>query len=171
MKRIKRTQTIQNLTGKGFTMDITKKYKYFDLETFEIKEESKTITFENAKDFAEAQARVGGDEQTLLKALNSYLRSQALLAAENEVTSKGGKKTVVLAVAKPFRAMFPFSQMYKLDANGKPLLENGEKVVDRKAQTKAILDMIKASPTILATIKNASSVESDENGEDEEEVA
>jgi len=157
-------------------MDITKKYKYFDLETFEIKEESKTITFENAKDLAEAQARVGGDEQTLLKALNSYLRSQALMAAENEVTSKGGKKTVVLAVAKPFRAMFPFSQMYKLDATGKPVLEMNEKTgqlekaIDRKAQTKAILDMIKASPTILSTIKNASSVESDENCEDEEEV-
>jgi hypothetical protein len=148
---------------------ITKSYKYFDLDTFEVKTEEKQVTFSPARDLAEAQQRVGGDEATLLKALNSFLRTEALRAAENEVTSKGGKRTVVLAVAKPFRGLPPFSQIYKLGADGKPVVENGEKVIDRAAQTKAILNMIKSNPAMLETIKAGSQIESEDDENDTEE--
>lgn len=149
--------------------EIKKTYKYFDLDTFEVKSEEKTVIFEPAKDLAEAQSRVGGDEATLLRALNSFLRTSALRDAENEVTSKGGKRTVVLAVAKPFRALPPFSQMFKKDASGAVVVENGEKVVDRAAQTKAILDMIKTSPTMLESIKAGSQIEDEDGAGDETE--
>jgi hypothetical protein len=147
---------------------VRKTYKYFDLDTFEDKSETIDIPFTSAKDLAEAQARVGGDESTLLKALNAFLKGEALKDGENSVTSKGGKRSVVLAVAKPFRAMPPFDKVFKLDADGKPVVENGEKVIDRKEQTKKILDMIKASPAMLQSIKDASLVSTDD--EESEEV-
>lgn len=150
--------------------EIKKTYKYFDLETFEVKSEDRTIVFEPAKDLAEAQQRVGGDESTLLKALNSFLRTEALRAAENEVTAKGGKRTVVLAVAKPFRGLPPFNAIYKKNPDGSVVVENGEKVIDRPAQTKAILDMIKSNAAMLETIKAGSLTESEtEDGEENEE--
>lgn len=170
-----RTQSTQ----KGASMEIKKTYKFFDLDTLELKSEDRTITFEPAKDLAEAQARVGGDESTLLKALNTFLRSEALKAAEAEVTAKGGKRSVVLAVAKPFRALPPFSQMFvmvpELDENkvptGKqiPLVKDGEKVIDRKAQTKAILELVKSNAAMLETIKAGSASDSDEDSDESDE--
>lgn len=157
--------------------EIKKTYKFFDLDTLELKSEEKVITFEPAKDLAEAQARVGGDETTLLKALNTFLRSEALKAAEAEVTAKGGKRSVVLAVAKPFRALPPFSQMFVMvpekDASGNPtgksvpLVKDGEKVIDRKAQTKAILELVKSNSAMLETIKAGSASDSDDEDNDE----
>jgi len=158
-------QTIQN----GGSMEIKKTYKYFDLNTFESKEEEKVVTFVPAKDIAEAQQRVGGSEETLLKALNSFLRSEALKAAELEVTSKGGKRTVVLAVAKPLRALPPFSQMFQKNPDGSIVVKDGEKQIDRPAQTKAILEMIKATPALLDAIRAGSQVDSEDSEDESEE--
>lgn len=149
-------------------MELKKTYKYFNLETLDQVSEEKTITFEPAKDLAEAQARVGGDEGTLLKALNAFLRGEALKAAEREVTSKGGKKSVVLAIAKPFRALPPFSTMYVLDSEGRPVVKDGEKVVNRKAQTKAILEVIKSNPAMLDAIRAGSENDDDDSNDNDD---
>ena len=148
---------------------VRKTYQYFDLETFENKTETVDIPFTAPKDLAEAQLRVGGNEETLLAALTSYLRTETLRTAENAVTAKGGKRSAVMAVAKPFRAFPPFNAIYKLDASGKPLVdsETGEKVIDRKAQTAKILEMIKRNPDMIETIRAGSQIESD-NDENED---
>ncbi len=151
-----------------------KKYKYFDLVTFEIKTEEVPITFDPAKDLAEAHERVGGDGTVLLKALNAYLKSVVLMEAEKSVTSKGGKKSVVLAICKPFRALPPWNSMYEMtvDAEGKPTpkVENGEKVIDRGRQTKAILDIVKSNEAMLNAIRAGSALASDDDEDNDNET-
>lgn len=152
-------------------MELKKTYKYFDLDTFESKSEEKTVSFEPAKDLAEAHTRVGGDESVLLKALNAFLKAQVLAQAEAEVTSKGGRKSVVLAIAKPFRALPPFNAMYELNADGTPKVADGEKVINRADQTKAILTMIKGNAVMLDAIRAGSQAptEDETDGEDSAE--
>jgi hypothetical protein len=154
---------------------LKKVYKYFDLNDFKIKSEAKEIPFTPAETLAEAHERVGGDEKVLLKALNSYLKAEVLKAAEAEVTSKGGKKSVVLAICKPFRALPPWNAMFKMTAEvidgvptGKmiPEVSDGEKVIDREKQTAAILDIVKSNEAMLNAIR-AGSAQASEDDEDE----
>lgn len=156
---------------------LKKVYKYFDLTDFTIKSEAKEIPFTPAETLAEAHERVGGDEKVLLKALNSYLKAEVLKAAESEVTSKGGKKSVVLAICKPFRALPPWNSMFKMTAEvidgvptGKmiPEVADGEKVIDREKQTKAILDVVKSNEAMLNAIRAGSEAASDDEDEDNE---
>jgi hypothetical protein len=104
----------------------------------------------------------------MLKVFNSYLRSEELAKAENEVTSKGGKRAVVLSAVKPFRALPPFNAMYVMDGD-KPKVENGEKVIDRPRQTKAILDMIKLNPVMIQSIKEGSAAATDSDADENDE--
>lgn len=163
--------TNNSITKDGSKMELKKTYKYFDLDTFESKSEEKTVSFEPAKDLAEAHTRVGGDESVLLKALNAFLKAQVLAQAEAEVTSKGGRKSVVLAIAKPFRALPPFNAMYELNADGTPKVADGEKVINRADQTKAILTMIKGNAVMLDAIRAGSQAptEDETDGEDSAE--
>jgi len=158
-------------TLKGNSMNIIKKvYKYFDLDTFEQKSEAVDVPFEPAKDLAEAQTRIGGDESVLLKALNSYLKAQVFAEAEKSVTSKGGRKAVVFAICKPFRALPPWSTMYVLNADGTPKVEDGEKVIDRAAQTASILQVVKSNQAMLDAIRAGSAQASDESDDDNGET-
>lgn len=144
---------------------IRKTYKFFDLNTFADMQDTRDIAFTPAKDLAEAQQRIGGDEATMLKAFNAFLRAETLAAVEREVTAQGGRRTTVLAVVKPFRSLPPFNSVFKLDSDGKPIIENGEKVIDRQKQTRKILEMIKASPEMVQAIKDgsANADDSDDN--------
>lgn len=151
-------------------MELKKVYKYFDLTTFESKSEEKTVSFEPAKDLAEAHTRMGGDDAVLLKALNGYLKAEALAQAEAEVTSKGGRKSVVFAICKPFRALPPWNAMYVLNADGSIKVEDGEKVIDRAAQTASILNVVKSNQAMIDAIRAGSAApadESDENNDNE----
>lgn len=145
-----------------------KKYKYFDLDTFEQKEESVTVEFTPAKDLAEAHTRVGGDDAVMLAALNAYLKGQVLAEAEKSVTSKGGRKSVVFAICKPFRALPPWNTMYELNADGTPKVVDGEKVIDRAKQTESILNIVKSNQAMLDAIRagSASDVAEDEDESD-----
>lgn len=165
------SETIANAAG----VVLKKVYKYFDLTDFTIKSEEKSIPFTPAKDLAEAHERVGGDEKILLKALNAFLKSEVLKAAEAEVTSKGGKKAVVLAICKPFRALPPWNTMFKMTAEvvdgvptGKmiPEVSDGEKVIDREKQTKAILEIVKSNEAMLNAIRAGSAEASDDDEAD-----
>lgn len=162
----------------------TKVYKYFDLETFESKEKSVDVNFVPPTSLAEATAAVGNDESILLKAVTDFLRAKAYSEAERSVISLGGRKSVVMDVIKPFRSMGPWNKMFVLGADGKPVKETytikrgdrkGQTVtedkIDRPAQTRAILTMIKSNPQMLESIKNASleaTNETDENDGDDQ---
>jgi len=131
---------------------IEKKYKYFDLDIFEKKEETRTAVFQPARTLTEAHERLGGDDAVLLKALNSFLKASLLSELEQSVVSKGGRTSAVMAAVKPFRNFPPFS-----------------KIADRAEQTKAIINMIKKNPDMIDSIKLASqtAVEGDEESEEE----
>lgn len=144
-------------------MKVDKTYKYFDLDTLESKSETVPVEFEPAKDLAEAQTRMGGDESVLLKAMNDYLRAQTFGEAERSVTSKGGRKSVVFAICKPFRALPPWNSMHVLNADGTPKVENGEKVIDRAAQTSSILQIVKSNPAMIEAIRAGSATATDED--------
>ena len=147
---------------------VKKSYTIFDLETFEPKTVEREISFTPAGNSSEALERIGNSDETLLKALNAFLQRQAFTEARREVAKLGGSKKIVLSVIKPFRNMAPFNGIFKLDAAGNVVVENGEKLVDRQAQTKALLQMIKANPAMVEAIKNASIAAADE---DEDETA
>lgn len=137
------------------TFETKKTYRYFDLETFEKKEVEKEIKVTLANTTADALERIGNDPDKLLKAINAFLQKDALRVARMEVSELGADTAVVMSVAKPFRALPPFNAMFELQANGKPKIENGQKVIDRKAQTQAIFNFIKSTPLILDSIKRA----------------
>lgn len=165
---------------------IEKTYKYFDLDTFEQKSETVNVEFTPPSDLNEANTRLnalGNANDVLLQAITAYLRTKALNAAEQTVVSKGGRKSVVLAVLKPFRAMPPFNSMFVLDASGKVVTETytvargerkGQSVtenkVDKVAQTKAILDLVKSNPAMINAIKQAS-LEATADGEETDDEA
>jgi hypothetical protein len=50
-----------------------------------------------------------------------------------------------------------------------PLVKDGEKVIDRKAQTKAILELVKSNAAMLETIKAGSASDSDDDSDESEE--
>lgn len=134
------------------TDTIKKTYKYFDLDSFDQKSVEKDISFTPAVDLAEAHSRIGGDESVLLKALNAFLRAEVLAKAEAEVAALGGRKSVVLSIAKPLRLVPQFA-----------------KIENRAEQTKAILEMLKSSPAMIDAIRQASlAVEGPETDEDAE---
>lgn len=135
---------------------IKKKYKYFDLESFEAKQVEKEIPFTPATNLAEANERIGSDEAILLNALNAYLRASALAAAEKEVAAMGGRKSIVLGVVRQFRAMPPFNKA-------------ADTKEGKAAQTKAILEMIKKNPDMIESIRQASLEAAEAGAEDEAE--
>ena len=122
------------------TNAITKTYSYFDLDTFESKEEEVSVAFSPATSYESAVARLGNDATVLLKALNNELRAQALSEAEKTVKARGGARSVVLAVIRPFREMEPWKS-----------------VSDRSDQTaKIIADIVKPNPAMIAAIRSKS---------------
>lgn len=146
---------------------INKVYKYFDLNTFEDKEEKVAVPFTPPADLESALAAIQNDNALILKAITTYLRGEALAKAETEVISKGGKKSVVLAAMKPFKSMPPYNSYFVFEADGKTKktrtrkLRNSnetitEPLMDKDRQEKEILDLFKANPSILESIKKAS---------------
>lgn len=136
-----------------------KKYKYFDLDTFESKEETVPYEFTPAVTIEDAHARINGDDSIILKAINAYLKAQLFASLENAVVSKGGRRSAVLSACKPFRSFPPFNN---------PALYPDTKE-GRKAQTDAILSMLKTNEAIINSIKLASQnpTEGEENDSDE----
>lgn len=153
---------------------IKKTYTYFDLNKFEKVSEEREIPPFVPKSSDEVLAIVAADNDILTKAVNAYLKRAELRKIKLEVASKGGDTSIVMALAKPFRAMPPWNGMYELNTDGTPKTdEKGEKVVDRAAQTKSILDFIKSNPALVASIKqatiDAANAEEDEDGEEKKD--
>lgn len=130
---------------------VEKTYKYFDLATFDEIEEKAEVTFTPAADYAEALSRVNNDQAIVTKALNAYLQRAAFTEKRREIGSKGASRKVVLSVIKPFRSLPPW-----------------DAIEDRKEQTKKLLEMVKASPIIVESIK-AASLKAAEAGEDDDD--
>jgi hypothetical protein len=161
---------------------IKKVYKYFDLDTFENKTESVDIQFTPATNITDALANISQENQQafILEAINSANRAQALAKAEEAVIAKGGKKSVVLSVMKPFRAMPPFNSYFVFETDGKTKklrtrkTRSGETVtepeMDKSRQDKEIMALLKAQPALMASIRQASleAIGSDEEDENEE---
>ena len=152
---------------------VKKTYKYFNLDTFETVEVVKEIPPYVQKTSDEVLALVAADNTILTKAVNAHLKRAGLRKIKLEVAALGGDTAYVSAMAKPFRAMPPWSQMYELDTNGEVKVdENGDKVVDRKAQTASIYSFIKSNPALVASIKQATldAAANDEDGDETTET-
>lgn len=155
---------------------IKKIYSYFDLDKFEKVEEEREVPVFVPKTSDEVLAIVAADNTILTKAVNAHLKRAELRKIKMEVASKGGDTAYVSAMAKPFRAMPPWSVMYEIGPDGKPKVDDkGEKIIDRPAQTKSIYDFIKANPALVQSIKQATldaaanDDENDSEGETETE--
>lgn len=151
---------------------LEKTYKYFDLESFESKSETVVDEFVPATNLAEVNERINGDEAILIAAMNAYLKAQKLAEMEKSVASKGGKKSVVFQVIRPFRAMPPFNVIGATkDAKGQWVKDKEGNIIisDRAAQTKAILEMVKKNPDMIESIK-AASLEAPAEGEESEDT-
>lgn len=145
---------------------LTKTYKYFDLDTFETKTETVQVPFTEETEIAVALQKIGNDQEVLLKAINSLLKSEALAKAEQSVIEKGGRKSVVLSVMKPFRSMPPYNGYFLFEADGKTKklrtrkTRSGETVtepaMDKARQDKELMEMFKSNPALLNSIKQAS---------------
>lgn len=148
--------------------EFKKTYKYFDLDAFEKKTIEKTITFNPHSDANAALQAINSDPAKLLSALNAYLKKEELKKAKREVAALGADTAIVMSIAKGFRALPPFNAIYELDANGKPKVEKGEKVINRAEQTKQVLAFLKANPAIIDGIRKATleAAEADDEGEE-----
>ena len=65
------------------------------------------VPFSPAASIADALARFNGDESVLLAAANSALEDRAVKEAQKTAAPGAINKTHALALANPFRAMFP----------------------------------------------------------------
>lgn len=154
---------------------IKKTYTYFDLDKFEKVTEEREIPPFVPKTNDEVLAIVAADNEILSKSVNAYLKRAELRKIKLDVASKGGDTAIVMALAKPFRAMPPWNAMYELNPDGTVKVENGEKVIDRAAQTKSIFEFIKGNTALVASIKQATldaaanEDEDDDKKEDEKE--
>lgn len=164
MKRIAKTMSKEQ-TPETTPTGIEKTYKYFDLDTFETKTETVKVDFTEETELASALSKIGNDESIILRAINALLKAEALAKAEQSVIEKGGRKSVVLAVMKPFRAMPPFNSYFVTDSAGKKVMRtrktrSGETVtepaMDKARQDKEIMNLLKANPALIASIKQAS---------------
>lgn len=145
------------------TIKVSKKYKFFDSE-FKLQTKEVEVAFTPAKDLAEATQRVNGDQSVMLKALNAHLQRMAFSEAKRSATVGGISRSVILAVLKPFRTMFPqFASM--VDENATPEIKRKQKA----AQTEAILELVKQSPVMMKSIIDASQAAPDSDEDDEEE--
>lgn len=165
-----KAKTIAKETVTKAAKVIKKVYSYFDLDAFEKKTVEKEIPPFISKTTDEVLALVAADNTILTKSVNAYLKRQELRKVKLEVAALGGDTAIVSALAKPFRAMPPWSVMHELDSTGKPKVdEEGNKIVDRKAQTASIYDFIRANPSLVASIKQAT-LEAAANEDDDDET-
>lgn len=150
----------------------TKTYTYFDLDKMEKVEVVKEIPTFVPKSADEVLSLVSENNELLTKAVNAFLKRSELKAIKKEVAALGGSTTVVMSIAKPFRMMPPFNTIYELNSDGTVKVEKGEKVIDRKEQSKKIFEFIKSVPALVASIKAASeaSVDSDDDDDETEET-
>lgn len=139
------------------TETLEKEYKYFDLNDFEVKNEKATATIQVAENLEEANTLLE-NEANLINAANAFARAKSLAVAENSVTSKGGKKSIVFAVIRPFRDMPPFNTVGATkDEKGAYVKDSdGNIIIDKKKQTRAILEMVKKSEEMIQSIREAS---------------
>lgn len=145
---------------------VTKSYTYFDLSTGQRVSVDKEIPPFVPKTAEEVAAILNEDNSILTAAVNAYLKRKALREVKLEVAALGGSSTVVMALAKPFRAMPPFNSYFEME-NGKPALDkDGEKVIDRKKQTAEILKFIWSNPALVESIKQASLEAADTDEDD-----
>lgn len=164
-----KAKTIAKETTKA-PKPVKKSYSYFDLDKFEKVTVEKEIPPFTPKTADEVLALVSADNTILVKSVNAFLKRSALRAVKLEVAALGGDTAIVSALAKPFRAMPPWSVMYELGPDGKPLVDSeGNKVVNRKAQTASIYDFIRANPSLVASIKQAT-LEAAANEDDDDET-
>lgn len=136
------------------SVEVEKTYVYFDKETLEQKDEKVKITFTPAATLDEAMNRVGGDQETILKALNAFAQRNEFRNAKAEVLKKGINTKILMGVLRPFRAMPPYNALDK----------------NRKEQTKQLLAMLKSAPVILAAIiaQSDATANSDDDDDDSE---
>ena len=152
------------------TETVEKEYKYFDLDSFEVKQEKVSATVSIAENVAEANTLLE-NEANIIVAANAFARAKSLGSAEKSVTSKGGKKSIVFAVIRPFRDMPPFNLTGATkDENGQFKKDaDGNVIIDKKLQTKAILEMVKKLPEMIQSIRDASAADTS-TGEPETET-
>lgn len=160
--------------SKNESPKVTKKtYTYFDLDKFEKVSEEREIPEFVPKSADEILSLAANNNDLLVKAVNAYLKRAELRKVKNEVMSKGADTAIVMALAKPFRALPPFSNVFEKNPDGTIKTDKDGKVVDRKAQTKMIFDFIKKSPELVQSIKDATiaaaEAEDDEDGEKKED--
>lgn len=149
---------------------VKKTYKYFDLDTMKKVEVEREIPPFVSKTSDEILTLVSNDNDLLTKAVNAFLKRQELKKVKLEVAALGGSTTVVMQLAKPFRAMPPWSEMYELGTDGKPKVDkDGEKIIDRTAQTASILEFLNGNPKIKESIKAASIAAAQADDEDEDD--
>lgn len=144
------------------TKILEKSYSYFDMDSFEVKKEKVEVPFTPAKDFNEAVQRFNSDQEKLVEALNAALQRATLSDAAKAVKAKGPSKKIVYDTIRGLRALEPYASM-----NPEPGTKEG-----RKAQTAALLELVKSTPAIMEAIrvtslKAAEAGEDDEDGEDE----
>ena len=140
----------------GGPENIEKTYNYFDLSTFTIVKEKVSVPFTPAKDFNEGVQRFGSDQEKILEALNAALKRAALAEAARSVKAKGASKKVVFDTIRGMRSLEPWASM-----------DNGTKE-GRKAQTAALLELVKNTPQIMEAIR-VTSLKAAEAGEDDED--
>ncbi len=134
--------------------EITKKFKIFDVDSFSIKEETKTFKFQPAATSEEAIKRLGNDEKVLVEALNEVLEHRTIIANR----PAGVSKKAVLDFIKGWRNAEPYRSMVKKNKG-----DEGWKT-EYNAQTDSIFAAIKNIPPMVELIKNLPS------GGDEEET-
>lgn len=141
-------------TATQSAVEFEKTYRYFNAD-LELVSEKVSGTFVPAGTRAEAETRIGSDENAL-KAFNAFLQRQTFSAARRQVQSKGIPKSVVLSVASGFRGLPQFAS-----------------IADRKSQTSAIIAMFKANPAFMEMLKAqaqaAAEVDSDDDSDDSDE--
>lgn len=132
---------------------IEKTVKYLDFETLEPKSEKISVPFSPATDLQAAYAAIGNDQERILKAINQMLLKDAVRGAKATVASKGINKSVLMKTIANFRLLPPYDSME-----------------DRKAQTKALFDLVLSTPPIFNAVKAASlkAAETDDESSDED---
>lgn len=153
---------------------VTKVYKYFNLDTFETIKEVVEVTFSAPATLQEAMERVENNTDNILKALSSFLKRAAFKEKKLEIAKKGARSALVLNAIRVFRSMPPFDAIYELDSSGQAKKDKeGGFVVDRKEQTRQLLEVLKTNKPMVdairaAAIRDAELEDDDQDGVDEE---
>jgi hypothetical protein len=148
--------------------EIEKTYKYYDLQTFELKETTGKFNFTPPATFDDAlqalNALFSGNDAALKEAITPILRNAAIANNRREIIgANGASKKIVLDQIKTFRDAPEFSVIVTAE-RGKP----GWKEQYAK-QTSTILEQVKNVPFIVNAIKGKAAADTGAEDTESEE--